>query len=79
MSYEQTGYRCPACGLSATYVRSTTTYEVHITRKRQCHACGYVHETIEMNVDQMELMKFAHAVTCRIKDVDGEDVLDAQA
>ena len=72
---EQGGYQCPACGYPTTNVRYTVSYESHITRKRECMKCGHVHETVEMRIDMMAVLNFAHQITCQHEAAAGETVM----
>ena len=72
---EQGGYQCPACGYPTTNVRYTVSYETHIMRKRECLKCGYVHETVEMRIDMMAVLNFAHQVTRQFEAAGGENVM----
>lgn len=72
---EQGGYQCPACGFPTTNVRYTVSYETHITRKRECMKCGHIHETVEMGVNMMAVLDFAHHVTRLYEAAAGEEAM----
>lgn len=60
---EYGSYQCPRCGQPTTCVRTTMSYDSHITRRRVCLTCGETHETIEMRVDVMKVLDFANRIT----------------
>lgn len=60
-------YTCPFCGEPATIIKNTASYENHVQRKRVCLICGRTHHTIEMRVDVMSVLEYAHSISRRME------------